>query len=171
MTTLKLMAAALGISLAAITAVPQNAVAERVDRDQRIYQSNPYYGGTPRTQQYRQDRRNHRATVYAVPYDRFQRYVNRYGRHDLGSRRFRKWAVRNGRPVRHPATYYNNNQPRDYRQNRWQNGNQNGWQYGQQNWWQNGQQNGWWNNRYDGRRKPWQPQWVYVDLRSGRYWF
>ncbi len=160
MTTLKLMAAALGISLAAITALPGGASAERVDREPRYYHANPYYDRDDDRRRHWRGDCNHRFAVYAVPYPEFQRYVNRHGHRDLNSPRFRKWAVRHGRPVRHPGSYFGNNRPQNY----WGNNVP-------QTYWGSHWNNGWWNQRFDRGRNYWQPQWVYVDLRSGRYWF
>ena len=47
--------------------------------------------------------------VYVVPYRDLHRYAARYGRHSLYGKRFKRWVLSHGRPLRNRTAIYRPN--------------------------------------------------------------
>ncbi len=97
MTTLKLLAAALGTAaILATSACAANADSNYHQGNgyNRQHQNHQYHGQAPRN------------GIYIVPYRDFRRYVDRHGQRDMRGRRFNQFVHRHGQRLRDPERHY-----------------------------------------------------------------
>jgi hypothetical protein len=118
MTPIKLFAAIIGTALVLATAAT-SAEAETYQRNGQWYNDQrhidrQHYDHRFVDRRFTDQRRDYRhvaprRAVYVVPARDLRRYVARNGRHSLHGKRFKRWVVSHGRPLRrHTASFRHN---------------------------------------------------------------